>query len=496
MIEPTRTNGKIDRPAILVVMPYGMCFRNIVANGALWSHLRERFTIDVLTGLTVDERTRQFLGIRAVLSTAPRGTVPRVGRLLNRAVFHWLKLLPLSEFFVGSDLGGTYAGICRVVSARWRLFAAAALWELRSRFPWNLLVKALDRFPVMHPAKRLLRRGKYRLVILGHTNETECVIVGRYASRIGIPTVCPVMGVDNLMHGLLQFSPTLLLLWGQEQEDEFVRFHVPRRPELARTSRAVIGSLVYDRYVTATDDSTFRRAYRIDSDEEILLFAAYPDAALSGQRNLCRILVEFIHRHHLRVKLLIRLRPGSVLEPWVRFAENHGNIVRLQTPESVAYGKSDETGAFSYEAMGRDIDTFAHTIRNSTLLVLPSLSTMYQDALALGAASVVALFNYETDRKGVPHRDFCTYQDYVRINPSFATMNVVTSARDLEAFLMRIFVAGQRDGLMTPELFRLQTAASNDGEVGNRAIAAIEGLLHQTRGVSDGLVRGRALART
>ncbi len=45
-----------DKERILVVLPYGMCFRNIVLNEDLWGNLRDSYTIDVLTPLEIPEK--------------------------------------------------------------------------------------------------------------------------------------------------------------------------------------------------------------------------------------------------------------------------------------------------------------------------------------------------------------------------------------------------------------------------------------------------------
>src|SRR5579864_5251624 len=271
------------RPAVLLVLPYGMCFRNIVMNETLWRYLTSAFQVDVLTDFTIRDPTA--LGIRRVLPIARRGLLERAAAAVNYAAVHCLRLLNETKFFVTADLGSTWAGIYRHLlrtdGKRARLLLFGAIRELGNRWPASWIVALFNAFPLACPPLRVLRRGAYAFVVLGHTNENWCILAGRRANRLGVPVVGAVMGADNLLHGLLEFVPDLLLCWGEEQARELRDYHVPLAPALARTRSEVVGTLVYDNYVATAaapdpEAGSFAAQYRIEPGDDVVLFAAYP----------------------------------------------------------------------------------------------------------------------------------------------------------------------------------------------------------------------------
>ncbi len=468
------------RDAVLLVLPYGMCFRNIVMNEDLWGYLTQTYHVDILTDFEINKHAA--LGIRHIFSLSRKGVPARLARAVNHAGVHCLRLLEGTQFFLWGDLGSTWAGIYRVLkqdSKRGRLLLFGAIKEYQRRWPASWIVKALNWFPFLHPASSVLMQHRYAFVMLGHTNENECILVGRQANRHGVPVICPVMGVDNLTHGLLLFVPDLLLLWGRQQVKEFVEFHLPLKPELARTRCEIVGSLIYDNYVKTSDEGgeRLRAEYGIAANEEIMLFPAYPTHLLSGQQRLCELIVEFLIRERIRAKFLIRLRPDSDPAEWTPLADRYPDTIRLQVPVSAAYAKDDQSGRFDVQEASEDIALFVRTVRNSTLLVLPSLSTMYLDALVFGVPSVIAMFNYESPGSLIPHRDLKTYLDFTMIDPAFRNLKVAASRDEMLEFLRRVFILRERDHLLPEGIFELQVASSNDGQSGARASRAIQGFL-------------------
>jgi hypothetical protein len=468
---------------VLIVLPYGMCFRNIVMNATLWEYLTSAFHVDVMTDFAISDVAS--LGIRRVLPLTPRGSLARAAAAVNYATAHCLRLLNETKFFMTADLGSTWAGIyrhlLRTEGKRGRLLLFGAIREFRRYWPASWIVGLINAFPRACPALRPLRRDAYALVILGHTNENWCILAGRKANRLGIPVVGAVMGADNLLHGLLEFVPDLLLCWGEEQARELRDYHVPLAPALARTRCEVVGTLVYDNYVATAaapdpEAGSFAAQYRIEPGDDVVLFAAYPTSLLAGQQILGETLVECLRQCRPGAKVIVRLRPGMDPAEWRDFVDRHADVVRLQVPYGAAYDKGDTLSSFDPEEAQRDIALFVRTMLASRLVVLPSLSTMYLDALVFGVPSLIAMYNFEAPDSLIPHRDLKAYVDYTMIDPVFTMLPVATSRRAFAEALTRFFATGDSDGFRAERVFAFQTASSRDGGVGARARQAIERL--------------------
>ena len=477
-----------DKDAVLVVLPYGMCFRNVVMNEELWGCLTRSFHVDVLTDLEV--RDPGAIGVRHVFSLAGEGPFARFARRSNYAAVACLRLLDATRFFARADLGGVWTSNYRVLETaakRARLLAFGALRELEHVWGVSWIIRLINLCPLCYPTLSILRRHRYRFVMLGHNNENLCILVARCANRLGIPVVCQLMGIDNMLHGLLEFTPALLLLWGREQEREFQDFQIPLKPELASTRRAIVGGLTYDNYLRvagtpAGSREAFLREYDIAEDEDVVLFPTHYARYLPGQIELCTVVAEFFVRERVRATLLIRLRPGIDQTDWRTFAAKYPGVVKLQVPIGAAFDKTSLQPYFDQTEGIRDIELFVRTLRSSSLLILPSLSTMYLDALLFGVPSLVAMYNFASPGSLVPHRDIKSYVDMTVLDPTLGRLVAAKSQDELLAFLRRFFIERVREDRIPDEVFEFQAASSKDGRSGERAWRAIEALLDTAPG--------------
>ena len=476
------------KPAVLVVLPYGMCFRNIVMNEGLWQYLIGKYEVDVQTPLHIKDAAA--LGIRHVFHP-PQGPLARLARRANGLMMGALRFLDATRFLMRGHLGGYWAANYARLSSDlkrglWLLLGAIRAME--RYWPCSWIIKALNACPVFHPGLSILRKHRYAFVVVGHTNEDECILAARQANRLKIPVVAVVMGVDNIMHGLLQFVPDLLLLWGQEQLDQVRTFQMPLKPELASTRCEVVGSLTYDTYLTwnGAQGGGLVQADGSRSADETILFAAYPTDLLPDQLVLCDMILEFLEEERVPATLLIRLRAGTDPREWEELVGRHPNRVRLQRPYGATYDKSDHVPAFDVEDAFRDIDLFVQTMRGSTLQILPTLSTMYLDGLLFGVPSVVTMFAFSDPDGAIPHRDLKNYIDFVGLHAAFRNLKTVAMSRDeFLGFLRRFFVARDRAGLLPEGVFEYRAALSRDGRCGQRAASAIDRL--SARRVKDSL---------
>jgi hypothetical protein len=456
-----------DKERILAVLPYGMSFRNIVLNTTLWGHLTRTYQVDVLTPL--DIRDQKALGIDTVFPF-PRG---RLSRLLNQGLLYLRRRLDGADYYLTLDVGEELSIIYRYDAGPSRRRDILVLGGLRHTTVGRLLRRLTDQAPVAYGPARLLRRRRYKFVLIGHNDENECVLVGRAANALGVPVVCPAMGVDNVRGGPIFFVPDLLLVWGREQAFDFAHFQIPFNAAMTRTVVSEIGCLVYDQYAREKDDrEAFLRRHDIGDGDRVVLFAPHVDTHLPGQPELCESVVRFIRSRRLPAKLLIRPRPNFDLPMWTAFQARHPDVVRLQVPEGASYDKSGHRDVVDLDRERADIQTFVATLRNSDLLLCPSFSTMSIDALALGTPSAVAAYTWSPHHRHI-HTHLKEYMGNLALYPHWRRLKVVRSADELAAFMEGFFVAGDPQGADDVGFLVERVTAPFDGEAGVRAVEAI-----------------------
>lgn len=463
------------RDKILVVLPYGMCFRNIVFNEDLWGYLKSNYNIDLLSSLKIDDESKSKLGINNIYSFMPKNIFERLRRSINYRAIYYLKQMETCDFFLGQYLGvildRNYINRNRI----WKrdlLFWGALNNTAISRY----IKKVLKRFPIFYHTETIIKENKYKFIIITHIAENECIIASVLANRLNIPVISITLGVDNLIfHQLLGVSD-LFLLWGSCQVSEFERFQIGFNSHLRNNKYLPIGNLVYDTYLKVkSDKERFSKTYNLKHDEEVILFPALIESTLPGQRDLCEQIIEFIKKHHLKVKLLIRVRPGCDEEMWLKFQSQHNDSI-VYIPRGVSYNKSIPNLSVDLDTELKEIEIFVNTIKNSALVIDPSWSTMYLDALAMGTPAVFVCYSWNKNNPAVLHPGRISFQANLVLYPKWDKINAILSKEELMSFLKKFFIEKDRSGLLSKELLESQVY-SVDGKAGKRAAEAIKEFL-------------------
>lgn len=461
--------------SVLVVLPYGMCFRNIVLNDTLWAYLRKNYNIDLLTPLEV--KSKETFGIRDIFNYVPKGKLKNIIRKINHKLIFWWNFLDLAHFLLARDLGENLS-----VKYRWALsdierrnilfFGSLRFFKFGSS-----LRKYLKKLPIFYPHSLIFKKRKYKFVIISHISEQESIITALMAAKRKIPVISITLGMDNYMHGPLQFAPDLMLLWGKEQEYEFINFHLPLNKELEKVKYKSIGCLVYDTYLkmqSSISKEQFYKMYHIASDEEVILFPAFLESHTPRQKDLCQIIIDFIIRNNLKAKLIVRVRPNIDVKLWEAFQKKHQDRVILQIPNSASYDKSRSSGCFERELDYKEMELFVATVKYSTVLVCPMLSTMQFDAMCFDVPSIYAAFDWSGKGGSMLHAYQKFYLAKSITYPHRKELNVTCTKEEFLNQLHKFFVLKEREGFLSKEIFEIVTSSSNDGRVGQRAVEAIK----------------------
>ena len=473
-----------NRDSILLVMPFGMGLRNIVLNRRIWNYLIGKYYVDIVSPIQIENH--DDLGIRNVFTSKRVSFLRGAFRAFARRIADRLRYINLIHFFLRAGGPDGFAPRYQQYLAsgqlntlmRWALLRSSAITSPLRR----LLLFFLRYYPI-HP----FDTRTYKFVILGHNSELECLVYGLLANQKKIPVVCAVMGMDNLIHGPFLFTPDLLLLWGQDQVRDFRRYQLPLDPKLGRTVCAVVGSTIHDTYrECAATVSGFRQRYDLTEEDKVILFAAFTERSLALGRTesgiqpaVCDMILAFIRNHRLNAKLLIRTRPGYDEQLWTDFYQNNRDLVRLQSPGTAAYDKSGKIPFFNMAAEKKEVELFAETMRESTLVISPSPSTFLIDAMALGRPAFDLLF--DPTATGV-HTNLAAFSRMVARNPKWLTAKTATNREQVDTLLYQVFFELEADEFIATDLTE-DVMARGESSAGDRWVEAVDEF-------SDSLERG------
>lgn len=464
-------NAKKER--VLVVLPYGMCFRNFIFNESLWGYLTDNYVIDVLTAMRVKDKEK--LHIDKILNPLPRNLLNRIRRSVNYRILHCLRQLDYCDYYLTQDLGTILDRNYKAYSKEWR--KGCLFWgAVNNSCAGYFLKKIFKKYPFFHPVQKTLKENKYKFIVTSHVDEEECILTTRVARKLGIPTICITLGVDNIMNSPMLCVPDLLLLWGPDQASEYERFQVPFNEELKKTKCLSLGNLMYDNYLKIKpDQKKILTKYNIDS--KFILFPALTEAILPGQMVICERVLKFIRDNDLKLKLVVRVRPGYDENMWLKFKADNEDLVVVQIPDGASYNKSSKGLLIDHEYELQQIEEFVTIVKSSSLVLDPSWSTVYLDALALNTPAVFVCYPWNDQGRKTLHPARHSYQIYMALYPSWDNLKIVLSEEELITFLDKFFIKDKDAYCIPQRLFEGQAFAA-DGRVGHRAVDAIQKLIN------------------
>lgn len=456
---------------MLVVVAYGMAFRNLALNETLWRYLVTTFAVDLLTPMAI--RDGGALDIARVHHHPAPSRVRAAITGIRRRAAGALAALDRVAFYM-------HCGEVESLRAVYRYSAIDG--SLSRLFLWSWLGHSALAGPIRRLARRVAATDLstpsldgYDFVLLTHNAEPLCMAYGVAANALGIPVICIPMGLDNLMHGPLVFVPDLFLLWGPEQ-DRDLDLQAAFNPQIRTTASTAVGSTTHDAYLACSTGPDVNARYDLAAGDGLILFPAYSEKYGDNQLPVCRLLLELIRRAHRPIKLLVRTRPGFDEDLWKSFQRANPDEVRLQMPVAASYDKSGSVRAFDLDREREEVALLAATLRRCDVLVTPTFSTMEMDAMLFGKPAINAIFDPE--RPDAVHPLLAWFQAGRTKVPEWEGMRVVTSSPELIMAVERV-LAGQAPLDASGErLFRYR-ATARDGRAGERAIGAVAELTRQ-----------------
>ena len=458
---------------ILLVLPYGMCLRQMLTNKILWEGLSEKYNIDVMTPLRIENSDK--LGIRNVIQFYSKYRVINFFEKLNNKYISFWRLTELAKFLLDNDLGEN-------LSLRWKWFpekrkSILFLGALRYSVFYKYFNKLFRLGPYFHPVKRKIKKGDYKFIVIGHVSDIYCTLVSLYANKLDIPLFTITLGLDNYIHGALLYTPDLMLLWGGEHSYEFKSYHLSLYGDLKSSKSYISGNLMHDTYIDRAKNisrNELNILYDLDVDEEIILIPTMDEKFLSNQVGLCKSVVDFIKKFKLKIRVIVRILPGCDVKMWNQYYNDNREYIIIQEPKSSSYDKRNKLTIFDMEKEYHEIDVFLATIKYSSLIVNLYPTTLLLDAMLFNTPSVFAMFDW-TDSSDIgthPQQKFYLAKSIT--HPYRKGFNILQSQKELNNLLADFFVDNNRDNLVMKELYNEVCGPSCDGKSGERALDSIE----------------------
>ena len=462
---------------ILLVLPYGMCVRQILFNKVLWKYFNDTYQIDILTPIKIEASSLAGVSNINLLDTDSKLT-KLYKEISAKSVYLW-RLSGMVEFFLNNDLGENF-------STRWRWFNEYSknilIYGALKNYPfiYKFFIWIVSRLSYLYSSK-ILSNDEYKFVLITHVTDIECTLIALGANKKGIPLVTVTLGLDNYRHGPLLYVPDLMLLWGDEQVYEFINYHMSHNEELKRTEYETIGSLIHDLYIERSDkisQSSLKNKFSIDVNIPFILIPAMLEEMLPNQKALCEIVIKFFELHSLKIKIVVRMLPKTDLEMWHKFKDENPDYIILQEPSSAVFDKRNESIPFNEEQSYDDIDEFVYTVKNALLIINLYPTTLILDAMLLGKDSVVAMFDWgsETDVGTHPQQKFYLAKQIT--HPHWKHYNFLYTREELYKFMYSYLVKGENTiQLNSMALFDKVCGKSLEGQSGNLASNAIDSFI-------------------
>ena len=391
-----------DKKRVLVDIPYGMSFRNVLLNKKFWNYLTSEYKVDLITTLSINPNDMQELGISNVYNIAHQelGFVRRLLLSINYKALHIKRLMDISDFFLRQHHGWPLVSrFHQSLQDKDNLTIELFFWSaIKRTFVGKYIKRVVNLFPKFHPLDAILKKNSYFFIINTHTSDYTSVLNSQVANKREIPVISFPMGLDNIMHGPILFSPTKILFWGEDQKFEFNKFQINWNAQMSKVDQGVLGNLIFDTLQKETNSVDIKSLYGIDKNQSFLLFCTMVEFNHPGQVKICEEIINYLVLKGLNHKLIIRMRPGYDEAMWENFKSSYPDRVILQNPIGVSFDKSNFRNNVDIKEELQEISIYASTISQSSLVISRAHSTTYTDALCLGTPSIVSQF-YPLDKK-------------------------------------------------------------------------------------------------
>ena len=455
---------------MLLLLPYGMCIRQILLNKELWHYLSNNYDIDLMSPIKFTEN----VGVQNIFDNNPTNLFQKFLKKISLNAAYALRASQMVNFFLDNDLGENFA-------LRWRWFgdyarhllvlSALNQFTLLNRLITKLLIFLASLYPTF-----FLRKNNYSSIIVTHVSDLDCTVMGLGANRLSIPLITITLGLDNYRHGPLLFKPDLMLLWGAEQEAEFKNYHLSSNQALLETKLKKIGSLIHDLYLE--NDKTDKRDYlfenySLERDQEFILVPAMTEDTLPNQKLLCDILIDFLSVHDLNHKLIVRKLPQVDDDMWKDYEKRNSDRVVIQEPKSASFDKRSNNTIFSLDSAREDVGELVQTLKQCDLVISMYPSTLIIDAMLFEAKCAVAMFDWSNQDGigGHPQEKFYLSKKYTHKHNRY--YNLLYSKENLFKFMEEVLIQKKYPAASNNKLFMEISGESADGKSGIKAVEAL-----------------------
>tara|TARA_Y200000002_G_C22686359_1_gene666146 strand:- start:972 stop:2378 length:1407 start_codon:yes stop_codon:yes gene_type:complete len=465
----------MQKEKILIVLPYGMCVRQIILNQDLWNYLIGSYQVDIMTPSKI---SNDIKGINEIIDPMPKNFLLKIFYKISRKSLFSFQASKMVNFFLDNNIGENFA-------LRWRWFGDYAKHIVvmsglvNIKFIGSFIKNYLSFLTKIYPIF-FLKKNNYNSIIVTHISDLDCALMGIGANKLEIPLISITLGLDNYAHGPLMFKPNLMLLWGEEQLEEFKDYHLEQNEDFLDIEYTKIGSLIHDNYLKIKEKNTknyLLKNYSLDCNQKFILVAVMNNEVLSNQVDLCKLLLNYLDNKNLKHKLLIRKLPLIDNDIWNKFYLNYKERIVIQEPRSAAFDKRTNGLEFDLKSSAEDVEELVQTLERSDLVVGLYPSTLLLDAMLFDKQSVVAMFDWTEKQKigGHPQEKFYLSKQFTHEHRQH--YNLVYNKESLFLFLDDVLIKEKSFPEYRREIFKKITGDSSDGLSGKKAVKAIDKFL-------------------
>lgn len=385
------------RKHLLLIAPYGMCLRQILCSKFFFDQLVSTFNLSIMTQIELKNIPSDDV-IQAAKPNFLNHTVLKIGDRL----FFWARQFLDLQFLLNNNLG---EHLIRRYNSGFDHSGTKSffIFWLLTRFKSLQRLFAATRYWVSAIGAECYTRD-YDYVLICHGGDIRSRVIAKGFNMKGKKVIYLPLGLDNLRHGPLDFSPDYWLLWGDEQYKELISLdHVPK----VRDDKVFkIGSLIHWTYLKIAerlDNKNLVTTNRHSSNRPFILFPAIALATVPHQKQLLEKTIEIIEELNWTGYILVRLLPDTDMDYWKEVESSFPERIRCYCPNEASYDKSRSQGSFDYDHAYKELEIYCHDLKYCDMILTPYPSSVAIDGVLFSTPAVFACFPWWDTSGSIEH---------------------------------------------------------------------------------------------
>lgn len=459
---------------ILVIAPYGMTLRQIVLNKVFWEYLCNKYEVHIKTSVEIENYNE--LGINKIIFPERNILISLLSRLHNIS-----KTSKILDFLIENNLGDHLVfRLKHIDKFDKKLFTSYFLDKLLNiakifgveKLKYYLAVKVSQ-----------VKKDNYVFVLATHISENMCELEAIAANKINVPVITYTLGMDNYRHGRILFNPDLILMWGEEQQFEFLSWHRNDFNSINDIKYEIVGNLIYDSYLHHAKNNKldqFIKNKKENNYEGYLLVPTMSESILPGGYELVKKLIKYLKDRKLNYLIIVRSLPGSEDQKnWLQLEQEHFNELLVYEPSVVSFDKRGAVNVFRFEEEMQEVEIFSAMLLESSLVVNLYPSSVTLDAYLFNTPVIFPLFDWVN-----PNNERIKEHSFTKVlfskfatHPYHREFNPVLSYDELFNAMDDIIIEGNFEKYVGKHLFKQVCGNSKDMNVGKRTVKAIENFI-------------------